>query len=219
MCILLCTAAEYLCTLMLYTYMNTYVYCCCILMCILTYTAAVYLCVYLCTLLLCTYVYYCWILMYPDAVYLCEYLCTLLLCTYMNTYVHCCCGLMCILMYTAAVYLCTLLLCTYMYSYVYCCYILIYISILIHIYVSFCHQCLALNRYLNKRALFSFPFCSPLWHYLLSVFIVYIGVTIFIPCFLLHTVSANSHPYSWLQSRPVFWWLPICVTSLYLSSE
>lgn len=94
------------------------------------------------------------------------------------TYVHCCCVLMCILMYTAAVYLRTLMRCTYMYTYVHCCYILIYVSILIHIYVSFCHQCLALNRYLNKRALFSFSFCSPLWHYLLSVFIVYIGVTI-----------------------------------------
>lgn len=163
------------------------------------------------TCLLCTYVYTfvhcCWILMYTDAVYLREYLCTLLLCTYVYTYVYCCCILI------------TLLLCTYMYSYVYCCYILIYISILIHIYVSFCHQCLAVNRYLNKGLSSVFPVCSPLWHYLLSVFIVYISVAIFIPCFLLHTVSTNSHPYSWLQSLPVFWWLPICVTSLYLSSE
>ena len=134
------------------------------------YTAAVYLCVYLCTLLLCTYVY----TMYTAAGYWHEYLCILLLCTYVHYYSV----LICILMYTAAVYLRTLMLCTYMYTYVHCCYILIYVSILIHIYVSFCHQCLALNRYLNKRALFSFSFCSPLWHYLLSVFIVSIGVTV-----------------------------------------
>ena len=124
--------------------------------------------------LLYTYVHCCCVLMYTTTLYLCVYLCTLLLYTYM----HWCCVLICILNVYAAVYLRTLLLCTYMYTYVYCCYILIYISILIHIYVSFCHQCLALNRYLNKRALFSFSFCSPLWHYLLSVFIVYIGVTI-----------------------------------------
>lgn len=72
--------AVYLCTLLLYTYMNTYI------------TAAVYLCM----LLLCTYVY--------TYVHCCI-LCTLLLYTYMYIYICCFCILMCIIMYTAAVYL------------------------------------------------------------------------------------------------------------------